>query len=121
MEIPVSDKTEMINMKPVSNSCKEILEKGKNKVVEKFESKLHESFPSFRTSIFAAYLKFDVFGQYIFICIYIHIYSCRKIGSSLFLNNVAFLPRVINNVVHRSFPTQMFSMRISLLLNVEQT
>ena len=46
LEFPISDTAAA--RKPISNSYKEILKKGEKKVVEKFKSKLHESFPSFR-------------------------------------------------------------------------
>ena len=45
LEFPVSDTA--ATTKPVSNSCKEILKKGEKKVVERFESKLHEIFHHF--------------------------------------------------------------------------
>ena len=46
MEFPLSSATGQ--RKPVSKLCMDIVMKGEGKVKEKFQSKLHESFPSFR-------------------------------------------------------------------------
>ena len=46
MKFPLSSATGQ--RKPVSKLCMHIVMKGEGKVKEKFESKLYESFPSFR-------------------------------------------------------------------------
>ena len=46
MEFPLGNETG--RKKQISKSCMDVVMKGEKKVEEKFESKLHESFPSFR-------------------------------------------------------------------------
>jgi hypothetical protein len=46
MEFPLGNETG--RNKPISKSCMDVVMKGKKKVEDRFEAKLHESFPSFR-------------------------------------------------------------------------
>ena len=48
LEFPIKSSTASVARKPVSKSSMGVLEKGEKKVKEKFKSKLHENFPSFR-------------------------------------------------------------------------
>ena len=48
MEFPLGTCRSTGQRKPVSKFCMDVVMKGEEKVSEKFESKLHESFPSFR-------------------------------------------------------------------------
>ncbi len=46
MEFPLGNETG--RRKPISKSCMDVVMRGKKKVEDRFESKFHESFPSFR-------------------------------------------------------------------------